>query len=902
MAAAPFVSCIMPTRNRRRFVAQAISYFQRQDYARCELIVVDDGEDPVDDLVPVGDRIRYVRLDGHWQLGRKRNLACELGRGDVICHWDDDDWYAPDRVRRQVGELLDSGADVCGLNEVLHYRPRAGEAWLYRSLPGDRPWLAGGTLVYRRAAWRAGPFPDVHVGEDTGFVWRMDPARVHAIAGRGLYVALLHGRNTAAKNLSDGRWSRQPLNDVSRLLTADRDFYAALRRHEGAMPDPRASTAISVVAPFQIYDGYGSMSEYLVRGMHRAGARIDPIALGLDRDGLSEEFLSLLDRSRPQRGAPVLYYSWPSPSMRPYETAPDLFVNTMWESSRLPAGWSGALNRARAVIVPTRFVADVCRRSGVTAPIEVVPEGVDPAVYRYEPPPERETFTTLIVGPVVERKHAREGIAAWERAFAGDPLARLIVKARFNYRNYRPEDPRIRLVDSDEKTRGIARWYRVADVLLALGNEGFGLPLIEGMATGLPVIALDSEGQSDTCEEARDLLLPVAAAGWQRCDDPPYGPAGVRGVPAVRDVAERLRWVAEHREEAREMGRAASSWALQRRDVWDKGPAVLATIERGLRVPRVLRTARTLWTPLWGRPCGVAEYTRDLGRALRTVATTAAVSDLRGVRLLHLQHEPSLIGDGELARMARQARAEAVPMVVTQHAVTARAAGWEREVAALVTTTAAGARELRSRWPDQRVEHIPHGCHTWFPPRKHARGRVIGAFGFRESYKGFDRLIEAAAELDGAEVVLYSYDKRAGAAGARGIRARGLPVRWETEFLATEAIARRLAAEVDVLAYWYEDTSILAASGAARVGLATGIPVLTSPTRWFEDLRHATYQPDDLVAGLARLLEDADLRRDLSAAAREHCHEHSWERIARRHEALWQSLEHARPRLSLDPG
>jgi glycosyltransferase involved in cell wall biosynthesis len=882
----------MPTRNRRRFVGQAISYFQRQDYPSRELIVLDDGDDPVDDLVPVGDRIRYVRLDGHWSLGRKRNLACELSRGDVICHWDDDDWYSADRIRRQVGELLDSGGDVCGLREVLHYRPQAGDAWLYRSRPGDRPWLAGGTLVYRRSAWKTSPFPDLHVGEDVGFVWQMDPQRVHAIAGRGLYVALLHGRNTAAKNLSDGRWSRRPLDEVSRLLTADRDFYAALRNRGGATrPDPRAATAISLVAPFLIYDGYGSMSEYLALGMHRAGARIDPIPLGVDRVGLSNEFLTLLDRASPQRGAPVLYFSWPSPSMRPYESAPDLIVNTMWESSRLPAGWSGALNRARAVIVPTRFVAQVCRRSGVHVPIEVIPEGIDPAVYRYEQRPERETLTTLIVGPVVQRKHAREGIAAWERAFGDDPLARLIIKARFNYGNYRPADPRIRLVDADEKTRGIARWYREADVLMALGNEGFGLPLIEGMATGLPVIALDCEGQSDTCDEARNLLLAVAPAGWQRCDDPPHGPAGVRGIPAVEDVADRLRWVAAHRDEAREIGRAASAWALARRDVWEKGPAVLAAMEQHVRVPRALRTARTLWTPLLGRPCGVAEYTRDLARALAAVATTAAVPDLRGVRLLHVQHEPSLLGDGELARLARQARAEDVPMVVTEHAVSARGADWEHEVAALVATTEAGARLLRARSPDQRVEHIPHGCHTWFPPRKQTRGRVIGAFGFLESYKGFGRLIEAAGELAGVKVVLYSHAKQASVASAWETATRGLPVRWEREFLATEVIARRLAREVDVLAYWYEDTSILAASGAVRVGLATGIPVLTSPTRWFRDVRHATYQPDDLVAGLARLLEDADLQRGLSAAAREHCHEHSWEKIARRHEALWQSLE-----------
>src|SRR5206468_6458860 len=105
-----------------------------------------------------------------------------------------------------------------------------------------------------------------------------------------------------------------------------------------------------------------------------------------------------------------------------------------------------------------------------------------------------------------------------------------------------------------------------ADVLLALGNEGFGLPLVEGMATGLPVIALNSEGQSDVCEGAPSCLLPVAASTWEAYNPSAFGSCGVRGVPSVVEVAGRLRWVARHRDEAREIGRAGSKWVLQHRN------------------------------------------------------------------------------------------------------------------------------------------------------------------------------------------------------------------------------------------------------------------------------------------------------------------------------------------------
>jgi glycosyltransferase involved in cell wall biosynthesis len=679
---------------------------------------------------------------------------------------------------------------------------------------------------------------------------------------------------------------------VSRRLAPDREFYARLRA--GRDPGPRRArppaATVSVVAPFNVCDGYGSMAEYLVLGMRRAGARVTPVPLSLDPKGLSDELLALLADPPSANGGPVLFFSWPSASLRRFESAGELFINTMWEASRLPAGWSAALNRARAVIVPTRFVAQVCRDSGVTAPVEVVPEGIDAASYGHYERRERETFTTLIVAPVVERKHTREGIAAWQRAFAGDPNARLVIKARFGYRNYRPDDDRIRFVDADEKRRGIARYYHDADVLLALGNEGFGLPLVEGMATGLPVIALDSEGQADVCEEAGELVLGVRPERWQECDDPPFGPAGVRGVPGVADVAERLRWVAGHRDEARELGRAASAWALSRRDLWDKGPAVLAAMEQHARPPRTLRRVRKLWTTTWGTPCGVAEYVRDLLAAGAPAEASAAEPDLAGVSVLHVQHEPCLFRDADLLRIAAQARAQDVPMVVTEHAVTGHVPSWEGEVSALVSPSAAGADTLKARWPGRRVEHIPLGCPTWFPPRKQRRERVIGAFGFLEPHKGFTRLLELVSERGDVELLVCSHAKRPAQAREWEAAIAGLPVRWLRDFRSVGEVARLLAADADVLVYWYDEAPVLSASGAVRVGLATGVPVIASPTAWFDDLRTVTYQPASLPDGVERLFEDTPLREDLAAAAQAYCHEHRWPAIAQAHRRLWASL------------
>ena len=499
-------------------------------------------------------------------------------------------------------------------------------------------------------------------------------------------------------------------------------------------------------------------------------------------------------------------------------------------------------------------------------------------------------ITTLTVGPIDNRKNVRTGIAAWKEAFANDPNARLIVKTQYNYQNYVPDDPRIRYVDVVENTRGILHWYKQADVLLALGSEGFGLPLIEGMATGLPVIAMNSEGQADVCEDAGDLLLPVPPAS-KEVHYSHFGPCGVHGVPGVPEVADRLRWVATHRDDAREMGRSASRWVLKHRDVWAKGPAVLDAIERHSRSPLPFRRSAMLWVPSWLSQCGIAEYTAHLKEFLPTSVKVAGQEpDLRALRLLHIQHESGIFEQSQVSNFAAKVTSAGVPLVVTEHTVDDHARGWEQHGSALVALNTLGVSKLKARWPGKRIEYIPHGCPTWFPPRKTSRAKVIAAFGFLSPYKGFWQLLDILRQIPGTELLLFASTKSSEIEALWENACRGLPVSRTREYLPVSEVAHHLAANADILAYWYDEVPHYSASGAVRIGLATGVPVLASPTSWFHDLRSVTYQPDSLADGVRQLIEDTNLRNDLTARARQYCHENSWPAVAAQHLTLWNSL------------
>jgi glycosyltransferase involved in cell wall biosynthesis len=298
-----------------------------------------------------------------------------------------------------------------------------------------------------------------------------------------------------------------------------------------------------------------------------------------------------------------------------------------------------------------------------------------------------------------------------------------------------------------------------------------------------------------------------------------------------------------------------------------------------------------VWTPSIGTRCGVAQYADALVAGLHRIGSPVEHGAEPGSgAVVHLQHEHSLVAPGHVTEVARRSRAADVPFVVTEHTVREQVDDWEGDVAALVAHSADGAAVLRRRWPAQRVELIPHGCPTWFPPRKARRGRVVATFGFLEPYKGLAALLAAAATVGDVEVLLIGSTRAAWADEWLAGLDLPVPVRRVPQFLDEGEIARRLAAEADVLVFPYTQPRFAAVSGAVRVGLASGVPVLTTPTTWFSDLRAVTLQTDDLAGGIARLLDDTALRDQLTAAARRHCQEHSWDRVAQRHADLYTSL------------
>jgi O-antigen biosynthesis protein len=198
----PMVSCIMPTRNRWDFVLQSIRYFRRQDYPSRELIIIADSNGHFEFEHRRDELIRYISLPGEATIGAKRNRGCELARGSIIMQWDDDDWYAPGRIRVQTTPLINGTADISGLIAGLVFDVDRWEFWrcsaaLRKSMfYGD---IHCGTLAFRRSLLSDGLcYPDQSLAEEAWFLHRAAQrgARVCRIPGESLFIYVRHGKNS----------------------------------------------------------------------------------------------------------------------------------------------------------------------------------------------------------------------------------------------------------------------------------------------------------------------------------------------------------------------------------------------------------------------------------------------------------------------------------------------------------------------------------------------------------------------------------------------------------------------------------------------------------------------------------------------------------------------------------
>ena len=97
----PTVSVVIPTRNRWQLLSRTLESALNQEAVAVEVVVVDDGSDHRDALVPgIEDaRVRLVRHRQRQGPAAARNTGIREARAPWVAFLDDDDLWAPHRLR-----------------------------------------------------------------------------------------------------------------------------------------------------------------------------------------------------------------------------------------------------------------------------------------------------------------------------------------------------------------------------------------------------------------------------------------------------------------------------------------------------------------------------------------------------------------------------------------------------------------------------------------------------------------------------------------------------------------------------------------------------------------------------------------------------------------------------------
>ena len=170
-------------------------------------------------------------------------------------------------------------------------------------------------------------------------------------------------------------------------------------------------------------------------------------------------------------------------------------------------------NQCDRVIAPSQGTADLLRSYGITAPLEILPGGVDLESFGPDAPEPsvikegRPGPIILSVGRLGKEKNLDLLLDAFALALPAHPTARLIMVGDGPYRpelEQRAEAigaaGRIIFVGALDQAE-LGAYYRSADVFLFTSlTETQGLVLVEALAHGLPVVAVD-------CPVTREIIV-----------------------------------------------------------------------------------------------------------------------------------------------------------------------------------------------------------------------------------------------------------------------------------------------------------------------------------------------------------------------------------------------------------
>lgn len=192
-----------------------------------------------------------------------------------------------------------------------------------------------------------------------------------------------------------------------------------------------------------------------------------------------------------------------------------------WEFSSLRKDFVNIFNQADEIWTPSNFSRKSFIDSGVEFDkVQIIPNGIDPQLFtpygnKYQLSTNKR-FKILFVGGTIYRKGIDILLQSYLSTFTNNDDVTLIIKDMGGNSFYAGQTsekmikdaassinaPEIIYINTDLKESEMADLYRACDLLVApYRGEGFGLPVLEAMGCGLPIVVTKGGATDDFVDE-----------------------------------------------------------------------------------------------------------------------------------------------------------------------------------------------------------------------------------------------------------------------------------------------------------------------------------------------------------------------------------------------------------------
>jgi len=202
----PDVSILCITKDRRSFMP-LLKYcymIQSDPEDKLEIVIVDDGEDSIEDTLIGVPNVKYVRCDPGLTISQKRNLGVENAMYDIIAVMDDDDVYPNNSVLQRVAMMSMEPKKQCAFCTTIPCYDITKFSSFMNVPPSTlqiSERVSEATLVFTKSFWQERKFDDaIHVGEGNAFIHGREQM-CRELSPQEVIVSLVHPKNTSSRKL-----------------------------------------------------------------------------------------------------------------------------------------------------------------------------------------------------------------------------------------------------------------------------------------------------------------------------------------------------------------------------------------------------------------------------------------------------------------------------------------------------------------------------------------------------------------------------------------------------------------------------------------------------------------------------------------------------------------------------